>query len=136
MRSLRLARLACAISSMTVLVAMLCCGGERLPVSSARPEGSKWWCAQGSYVACGRDAAACASENAQVGSRIVGAGDPPRADECKEQPLATCYTYVDASSHQAQYDCFRDRGTCETYRKEAERAPTQYAELSVCGTWD
>jgi len=112
------------------------CGGERLPVSAARPEGTRWFCAHGNWSACGRTRDSCPDENVRVGSRIVSPGDVPKPEQCVEQPTAVCYTYFDPSVRKSLYDCFVDRIECEGYLKEAARSPAQHQDLSVCGTWD
>jgi hypothetical protein len=118
------------------VVVVAACGGERLPVSSARPTGTRWFCAHGNWVACGRTAETCPEENRRVGTRIVNPGDLPKPEQCQEQELATCYTYFDPTVRKTLYDCFVDRIECEGYLKEAERSPAQHQDLSSCGTWD
>lgn len=126
----------CALVAVAAVVAVVACGGERLPVSSARPIGERWFCAHGSFSACGRDVQACVDENARIGSRVVNPGDRPTKDQCEEQPMAVCYTYVSPTVGKTLYDCFHDRIECEGYLKEAARAPGEHKELSVCGSWD
>jgi hypothetical protein len=125
-----------ALTILVVLAAFAACGGERLPAASARPEGQKWYCASGSWVACGRTKDECTEQNVRIGTRVVNPGDPPKGDECAQQPTAVCFTFVDGESNKTVYDCFVDRVQCEGYLKEAARSPTAFKDTSVCGTWD
>jgi hypothetical protein len=112
------------------------CAGERLPAASARPEGTRWFCAKGGFSACGRSSVACSAENGRIGSRVVNPGDPPKDGDCEEQDTAVCFTYFSPTKGKQMFDCFRDRIECEGYLKEASRSEANYKDLSVCGTWD
>ncbi|GAC1537354.1 MAG: hypothetical protein NVS3B10_01630 [Polyangiales bacterium] len=115
---------------------MVGCAGQRNPTLDARPAGLQWFCAQGSWSACGRTREQCPDDNVRIGSRVVSPGEPPKAAACVEQRTAVCYTYVAPASGTTRYDCFRDRIECEGYRREALRSPGEHRDLSVCDTWD
>ncbi|GAC1548466.1 MAG: hypothetical protein NVS3B10_12050 [Polyangiales bacterium] len=127
----RVARLGLA-----AFVALVGCAGQRRPASEAQPAGLQWFCAQGSWSACGRTREQCPEDNARIGSRVVSPGAPPEAAACVEQATAVCYTYVAPSLGKTRYDCFRDSIECEGYRKEALRSPGEHRDLSVCDRWD
>jgi len=114
---------------------MLGCGSN-IPEPSARPFGTKWYCGEGNYTGCGRTPEDCETENKRIGSRVVQPGPVPRPNECKQQPTAVCYTYVQHAGSKKIGDCFTDKRECEAMLKEAHRAEGEHKQLSECGTWD
>lgn len=124
------------VAAVATVAGLSSCGGERLPAASARPEGTRWFCARGAFSACGRSSVACSAENGRIGSRVVHPGDPPKDGECDEQDTAVCFTYFSPTKGKQMFDCFKDRIECEGYLKEATRSAGSYKDLSVCGTWD
>ena len=128
--------LARSCAAILAAVVFASCGGPRGPESAARPFGTKWYCADANFTACGRTREDCEVENQRIGSAVVQPGPLPEGKECKAQDTAVCYSFFSPVLRKKTGDCFATRRDCEIMLKEARRAEAEHQDLSDCGTWD
>ena len=137
-----LARAACAIVAIALLVCGNACGESRLPSkTAAHPDGKGWFCWRNSRIrgssSCQRTKDECESSRKKAVTGKEGEALALYTD-CEPQPSAGCFTHKTSTGTDAWY-CAATYDDCESIARTVSRDPEHAADfdaMSQCEAWE